>query len=125
MKLGFLTACLPDSSLEEVCELAATMGYEALEIAAWPALDDRPFTACHVDVAPLTAGEASRVRDCLAANGLIASSLAYYGNNLHPDLDERAATGRPVARSRRGDGASGGARRRGAVPPRLPPPVCR
>jgi len=98
VKLGFLTACLPDASLEEICAMAGEMGYEALEIAAWPALDDRPFTATHVDVAPLTASEATRVRECLDASGLVASSLAYYGNNLHPDPAERAATNDHVRR---------------------------
>lgn len=98
MKLGFLTACFPELSLEAICEHASSMGYEALEIAAWPALDNRPFTACHVDVAPFTSDEASRVRDTLAASGLLASSLAYYGNNLHPDPRERSATNEHVLR---------------------------
>jgi sugar phosphate isomerase/epimerase len=98
VKLGFLTACFPDLSLEEICEHASSMGYEALEIAAWPALDNRPFTACHVDVSPLTPDEASRVRDALSASGLVASSLAYYGNNLHPDPRERSTTNDHVRR---------------------------
>jgi sugar phosphate isomerase/epimerase len=33
MKLGFLTACLPDLSLDEVAAWAATSGFEALEVA--------------------------------------------------------------------------------------------
>jgi sugar phosphate isomerase/epimerase len=98
VKLGFLTACLPEASLEQICELASAIGYESLEIAAWPALEDRPFTASHVDVAPLTAVEAERVRDFLGTSGLIASSLAYYGNNLHPDPTERTATNDHVRR---------------------------
>lgn len=98
MKLGFLTACFPDASLREICEQAAAMGYEALEIAAWPALDNRPFTACHVDVAHFTADESSHVHECLDTSRLVASSLAYYGNNLHPDPRERAATNDHVRR---------------------------
>ena len=45
MKLGFLTACLPDRSLEEIAAWAAEHRFEALEVAAWPNLGDRPFTA--------------------------------------------------------------------------------
>ncbi|MSW42880.1 MAG: sugar phosphate isomerase/epimerase, partial [Actinobacteria bacterium] len=44
MKLGLLTACLPDRSLDHIIEWAAAAGYQALEVAAWPALGDRPFT---------------------------------------------------------------------------------
>ena len=45
MKLGLLTACMPERSLEEVAAWAGGHGYEALELAAWPRLGDRPFIA--------------------------------------------------------------------------------
>ena len=98
MKLGFLTACLPGDSLEEIAAFASATGFEALEVAAWPGSDTRPFTATHVVVDPLTPGEVARVRRCLDDHGLSVSSLAYYGNNLHPDPDERRATNDHVAR---------------------------
>jgi sugar phosphate isomerase/epimerase len=98
MKLGFLTACLPGESLDDVAAFAAATGYEALEIAAWPGWDTRPFTATHVVVDPLGPNEAERVRACLDRYRLVASSLAYYGNNLHPDPEERRATNEHVAR---------------------------
>ena len=50
MKLGFLTACLPKLSLEEIADWAVEQGYEALEVAAWPDLGDRPFVATHLNV---------------------------------------------------------------------------
>jgi len=37
VKLGLLTAAFPDSSLEEVAAWAASAGFEALEVACWPA----------------------------------------------------------------------------------------
>jgi len=88
MQLGFLTACLPKRPLEEIAAWASAHGYEALEVAAWPALGDRPFTATHVDVADL---DADAVLATFARHGLTLSSLAYYDNNLHPDPDERRA----------------------------------
>jgi sugar phosphate isomerase/epimerase len=91
MKLGFLTACLPQRSLEEIAAWAARAEYEALEVAAWPALGDRPFTATHLDVDGFTAGDAERVRNLFTGHDLTLSSLAYYDNNLHPDPAERAA----------------------------------
>lgn len=36
MKLGFLTACLPDEDLAGIAAWAAGQGYQALEVAAWP-----------------------------------------------------------------------------------------
>lgn len=90
MKLGLLTACLPDLSLAEIAAWAAGLGLEALEVAAWPALGDRPFTATHLDVAALDNGALEDIRALLERSGLIISALAYYDNNLHPDEEERA-----------------------------------
>ncbi len=91
MKLGFLTACLPDLTLGQVADHAVELGYQALEVAAWPALGDRPFTATHLAVEDLSQAEADDVRTLLDKRGLTPSALAYYDNNLHPDRDERAA----------------------------------
>jgi sugar phosphate isomerase/epimerase len=89
VKLGFLTACLPERSLEDIAEWAAGNGYEALELAAWPQLGDRPFTASHLKAEAFDEVEQERVRTALHANGLVVSALAYYDNNLAPDPDER------------------------------------
>ena len=91
MKLGFLTACLPHLRLEEIAAWAAEHRFEALEVAAWPDLGDRPFTATHIDVADLTDRDAEGVRELFDRHGLTLSSLAFYDNNLHPDPTERKA----------------------------------
>ncbi|GAA1088880.1 MULTISPECIES: sugar phosphate isomerase/epimerase [Pseudonocardia] len=91
MKLGMLTACLPDRPLDEIARWAAGAGYEALEVAAWPAIGDRPFTASHLDVAAFGEREADTTRALFDEHGLTLSSLAFYDNNLHPDPAERAA----------------------------------
>ena len=91
MKLGFLTACLPHLRLEEIAAWAAEHRFEALEVAAWPDLGDRPFTATHIDVADLTDRDAEGVRALFDRHGLSLSSLAFYDNNLHPDPTERKA----------------------------------
>ncbi len=91
MKLGFLTACMPERSLEDIAEWAKANGYEALELAAWPQLGDRPFTASHVVADAFDEAEADRVRRALDEHGLVLSALAYYDNNLAPDAAEREA----------------------------------
>lgn len=92
MKLGFLSACMPERSLEEVARWAGAHGYEALELAAWPQLGDRPFTASHLAVdGGFGEREAERVLTILEDNGLALSALAYYDNNLDPDPAAREA----------------------------------
>lgn len=98
MKLGFFTACLPGSSLEELAKWAATHGYSALEVAAWPDVGERPFTATHIDVTTLTEDRARHIRELFDEHGLVLSSLGFYDNNLHPDARERRAVNDHMAR---------------------------
>ncbi len=95
MKLGLLTACMPERPLEDVAAWAGAHGYEALELAAWPTIarGSRPFVASHVaaDVGAFDERECERVRTALDRNGLTLSALAYDDNNLHPDAAEREA----------------------------------
>jgi len=91
MKLGFLTACLPNRSLADIAAYASRTGYEALEVATWPALGDRPFTAAHLDVAHFDEARADEALALFSQHRLTLSSLAFYDNNLHPDANERAA----------------------------------
>ncbi len=89
MKLGFLTACLPQLPLAEIAGWASGAGYEALEVAVWPSTGSRDFEASHIDVAHLTEADAEGVTSLFAEHGLTLSSLAYYENNLHPDVERR------------------------------------
>lgn len=91
MKLGFLTACMPERSLEDIAAFAARQGFEALELAAWPGEGNRPFVARHVAAEAFDGAEEERVRRAFDEHGLTLSALAYYDNNLHPDPAERAA----------------------------------
>ena len=88
MKLGLLTAAFPDRSLDEVAAWAAGNGFQALEIACWPAAgaERRRYAGVsHVDVDAL---DPDAVHATLERHGLQISALAYYPNNLDPD-DER------------------------------------
>jgi sugar phosphate isomerase/epimerase len=90
MKLGFLTACLPQLPLERIAAWAAGNGYEALEVATWPSSGSRDFEASHLDVARFGERDADEVRALFGRHGLELSALAYYENNLHPDERRRA-----------------------------------
>ncbi|HEY7259373.1 MAG TPA: TIM barrel protein, partial [Gaiellales bacterium] len=91
MRLGFLTACMPGAALADIAAWAEGAGYEALEVAAWPRIGDRDFTASHLDAAGLDQAKADEVRALFEGHGLELSSLAYYDNNLHPDPEARRA----------------------------------
>ena len=91
MKLGFLTASMPERELGEIAAFAGENGFEALEVAAWPRLGDRPFTAAHLAADKFDEAEVERVRSTLAQHGLELSSIAYYDNNLEPELQVREA----------------------------------
>ncbi|MEJ2710331.1 MAG: sugar phosphate isomerase/epimerase [Anaerolineales bacterium] len=93
MKLGLMTAALPDRSLEEVAAWASDNGFETLEICAWPTgkAERRYAGVTHVDVVDLDKAKARDVLDLLDRYQLGISSLAYYPNPLHPDPQHRQA----------------------------------
>jgi sugar phosphate isomerase/epimerase len=92
MTLGFLTACLPGTPLDEIAEWAGSHGYSALEVAAWPDRPGRDWEASHLDVESFGEQDAAQVRALLDRHGLELSAVAYYENNLHEDLAVREAT---------------------------------
>jgi sugar phosphate isomerase/epimerase len=90
MKLGFLTACLPQLTLEQIVPWAAAHDYDALEVATWPSTGSRDFEASHLDVAALDRDGAEQVKALFDQHGVEISAFAYYENNLHPDERRRA-----------------------------------
>ena len=91
MRLGFLTACLPQLSLEELARWASRQGFQTLELAAWPVRSTRDYQARQIDAAKFRKDDAERVRDLLSMYTMDISALAYYDNNLDPDPRKRKA----------------------------------
>ena len=91
MRLGFLTACLPSTPLDEIVGWAAAHGFRGLEVAAWPDDPTRPWEASHLEVASLDNGTAASVRRLFDEHSLEISALAYYENNLDADPARREA----------------------------------
>lgn len=90
MKLGFVSAVLPDLNFEEVVKFAAETGYECIEVMCWPKgkAERRYAGVTHIDVAALTKDEAAKINDLLAKHGVGISGLGYYPNPLAPDEAE-------------------------------------
>ena len=94
MKLGVLTAPFGDTPLTAVADWAARAGFQALEIACWPAAgaETRRYAGtAHLPVEDMTAARGSEIAGMLADKGLSVSALGYYPNPLHADAAHRAA----------------------------------
>ncbi|NLV35550.1 MAG: sugar phosphate isomerase/epimerase, partial [Clostridiaceae bacterium] len=90
MHIGFLTVCLGNMPLKEKAEWAVKNGFKALEVACWPNDNDRDYSSCDIDVTRLDEKEADVIKGYMKEYGLRISSLAYYDNNLHKELQKRA-----------------------------------
>ena len=90
MKLGFLTVALGQLPCEEFLDWAANTGCQALELAAWPLVNERDFSSTTVN-ANISAQEAKELRAKFDDRGVEISSLAYYDNMLAADPEVRAA----------------------------------
>jgi sugar phosphate isomerase/epimerase len=93
MQLGFVSAILPDLSLEEVFATARETGYTAVELMCWPPgkADRRYAGVTHIDVTHVDEAEAARIHALAQAYGLTISALGYYPNPLTPDEEASAA----------------------------------
>lgn len=90
MKLGFVSAILPELSLHEVVNFAAESGFTCVELMCWPVskAERRYAGVTHVDVTSFGRSQADAVREILDAAGVELSGLGYYPNPLSPDRDE-------------------------------------
>lgn len=90
LSLGFVSAILPDLSLDEVLAFAGQTGYDCVEIMCWPKgkAERRYAGVTHIDVTGFNASEARRVKELLQQHGVAISGLGYYPNPLTPDADE-------------------------------------
>jgi sugar phosphate isomerase/epimerase len=87
MKLGFVSAIVPELSLEQVLTLARDEGFGCVEVMCWPVgKAERKYAGVtHIDVADFTRAEADDVNALCAEYGVSISGLGYYPNPLDPN----------------------------------------
>jgi sugar phosphate isomerase/epimerase len=92
VKLGFVSAILPELTLEELFAFAADEGFAYVELMCWPPgkADRRYAGVTHLDCSDFTAGHAAHVRELERMHGVKVSGLGYYPNPLDPDPAHRA-----------------------------------
>ncbi|MBT5705616.1 sugar phosphate isomerase/epimerase [bacterium] len=90
MKLGFVSAILPDLSLSEVLNFTSSEGFSCVELMCWPvgAAERRYAGVTHLDVTELSDSQASDLNAQMADLGIEISGLGYYPNPLTPDPEE-------------------------------------
>jgi sugar phosphate isomerase/epimerase len=90
MKLGFVSAILPELPLEEVLDFAGETGFDCVELMCWPKgkAERRYAGVTHLDVAKFGKAEAARVEALCMETGVDISGLGYYPNPLTPDPTE-------------------------------------
>jgi sugar phosphate isomerase/epimerase len=93
MKLGLVTAILPDLTFEEVVDYASKVGFECLEVCCWPKgkAVRRYAGVTHIDLEDITPSKMAYYTDYAHKRGVSISSLAYYPNPLDADQDASSA----------------------------------
>jgi sugar phosphate isomerase/epimerase len=90
MELGFVSAILPDLSLEKVIQFAADEGFSCVELMCWPKgkATRRYAGVTHIDVTDFKKSDVTPIKDLLARAGVTISGLGYYPNPLSPNAQE-------------------------------------
>lgn len=85
-QLGFVSAILPELSLDQVLAFAAGERFRCVEVMCWPVgKAERKFAGVtHLDVEGMTKARAEGVHELCAQHGVALSALGYYPNPLDP-----------------------------------------
>lgn len=87
MKLGFVSAILPELNLDQVLAFAAAEQFATVEVMCWPlGKAERKYAGItHIDVDGFTPARADEVRERCTHYGVSLSALGYYPNPLDPN----------------------------------------
>lgn len=87
MKLGFVSAILPELNLDQVLAFAAAERFACVEVMCWPVgRAERKFAGVtHIDVSDFNRARADEVHALCARHGVALSALGYYPNLLDPN----------------------------------------
>ncbi len=90
MKLGFVSAILPELSFEELIDFAAELGYKCVEVCCWPLgkAERRYAGVTHIDVDTLDDKKANYINQYVRQKNVTISALGYYPNPLDPDREK-------------------------------------
>jgi sugar phosphate isomerase/epimerase len=92
MQIGFVSAILPELTLEELFVFAAEAGFSCVEVMCWPpGVAARRYSGVtHLDVTAWGSDSVRHVHDLMGRFGVRISGLGYYPNPLAADAAEAA-----------------------------------
>lgn len=90
IKLGFVSAIVPDLSFEQTFLFAKQNGFDCVEVMCWPKgkAERRYAGVTHIDVVNMTDADIAEIQKVVSETGVAISGLGYYPNPLTPDLAE-------------------------------------
>jgi len=90
MQLGFVSAILPDQTLDQVFSIASSIGYDCVEVMCWPIgkATRRYAGVTHLDVTDFKQEDVSQISHLTEKHGISISALGYYPNPLIDDAKE-------------------------------------
>jgi sugar phosphate isomerase/epimerase len=93
MKLGLVSAILPDFTFEEVIGYASAVGFGCVELCCWPVgkAVRRYAGVTHIDINELDDQKIEYYLGYAKDRGVEISSLAYYPNAMDPDPETAKA----------------------------------
>jgi sugar phosphate isomerase/epimerase len=93
MKLGFVSAIVPELPLEQVLALARDEGFSCVEVMCWPVgKAERKYAGItHIDATDFTVTQADEINACCERFGVVISGLGYYPNPLDPNPEASKA----------------------------------
>lgn len=92
IRLGLVSAILPEMTAAEVIAYAASVGFESVELMCWPRgqAERRYAGVTHVDVSQLDDATVEALQKALSEHRMRISGLGYYPNPLDPDREKAA-----------------------------------
>lgn len=91
MKLGFVSAIVPELSFEELIDFASANEFKCVEVCCWPVgkAERRYAGVTHIDVDTLNDQRSAGIKNYLKSKDVEISALGYYPNPLDPDKEKR------------------------------------
>lgn len=92
MQLGFVSAILPELSLDAVLDFARETNYDCVEVMCWPEgkAERRYAGVTHLNVTDFGTKEVKHIQELIIRKRVEFSALGYYPNPLCPDRKEAA-----------------------------------
>lgn len=92
-RIGLHSAILPDMNFEQVIDTLSQLGYQSVELCAWPqGKSERRYAGIsHIDVDNLDSAYINHIKTYASTKSVDLACLGYYPNPLDPDQEKSQA----------------------------------